>query len=266
MCEVCDFYDTLAPATKSAPALAPSGERTINGYYHSGDAAILARHYPRVGQTTIERIAEFINYPRLLEVAGLVELVERFLEGSFSSIKGVAFNVVSNPLSILFLSPRDNTVHRVKTPETELLHGAMEKMALRRGTLDRINAFLGGQYGVAITYGCSCCGIAVAERDLSTLYASAYYRDREGFGRLFDSDVLTTTGTLFDARSVADVPPAILNASADFGTHEVASYLRFSKAARATLAENPYTPDLSAALEDVRAFLTGATLLSVAAE
>jgi hypothetical protein len=257
MCEVCDFYDKLSPAHKSAPALLCNGERTIHGYYSSGDAAILAQHYPKTGQATIEKIASLINYPRLLEVAGLVELVERYLEGSFSKLRNVAIKVASNPLSILFWSPRDNTVHRVKTRESELLHGAMEKMALRRGSLDRINEFLGITHGMQVTYGCSCCGIAVAKDDVSALYASDYYRDREGFGRLFDSDVLTSSDTLFEGVSVADVPQKILDASADFGQPEVTSYLRFARATKSVLAGNPVTPDLTEARESVRHFLTG---------
>jgi len=72
-------------------------------------------------------------------------------------------------------------------------------------------------WGSATTYGCICCGIAVAASDLPALYASKYYRQREGFGRLFDSDVLTTSGTLFGGVSVADIPQQVLDASVDFG-------------------------------------------------
>ncbi len=266
MCEVCDFYEKLSPAHKSAPALSGSGKRTVHGYYDSGDAIALARQYPRTGQATIEKIASLINSPRLLEVAGLVELVERYLEGSFSAIKGVALKIVSNPLSILFWSPRDNAVHRVKTRESELLHGAMEKMALRRGSLDKINAFLGQTHGLVLTYGCSCCGLAVAKDDLPALYASDYYRDREGFGRLFDSDVLTASDTLFEGVSVAEVPQKILDASADFGQAEVRSYLRFAKAAHAVLEENPVTPDLTDAFREVQHFLIGNAPTKIAAE
>ncbi len=258
MCEVCDFYDKLAQAKKTDPALTTDGRRTIHGYYHEDDAAILAQHYPRVGQETIQDIALLINHPRLLEVAGIVELVERYLEGSFSKLRNVAFKVVSNPLSILYWAPNgDETVHRVKTRESELLHSAMEKMALRRGSLDLINRLLGLQHGVSITYGCSCCGIAVATKDVEALYASDYYRQREGFGRLFDSDVLTTSGALFGGVSVADVPQKVLDASADFGQAEVTSYLRFAAASHEVVAKNAVIPDLAGAFVEVKEFLTG---------
>ncbi|MCA9364508.1 MAG: hypothetical protein KC736_01310 [Candidatus Moranbacteria bacterium] len=264
MCEVCDFYEKLTPAEKANPAI-QKGERTIHGYYDSGDAAILARFYPKTGEELIDKIARLINHPRLLEVAGLVELLERYLEKSFSTIRGVTMNVVSNPLSVLFWSRKNGTVHRVKTKESELLHGAMEKMALRRGSLDEINALLGQQHGVALTYGCSCCGIAVAKDNLPALYTSDYYQQREGFGRLFDSDVLTASGELFEGVSVSDVPQAILDASADFGPREVTSYIRFAKAANAVVEENPVKLDLSAATEEVRKFLLGEDAVAIAA-
>ena len=257
MCKVCDFYNKLVPASKSAPALDETGQRTIYGYFDEEDANILANHYPKVGQETIKKIAGFINHPRLLEVAGLVELIERYLERSFSTIRGVTFEVVSNPLSILFWSTRDKTVHRVKTFETELLHGPMEKMSLRRGSLDAINAFLGNRYGLTLTFGCSCCAIAVSEENLTDLYESDYYRTREGLGRQFDSDVLTTLGQLFEGVSVADVPDRILSASADFGQPEVQSYIRFANAAKECIVANPVTPDQNASLEAARLFLTG---------
>jgi len=267
MCEVCDFYNKLAPAQKADPALTTDGDRTIHGYYHEGDAVILAQHYPRVGQETIEEIAGHINHPRLLEVAGLVEIIERYLEGSFSKLRDVAIKVVSNPLSILYWAPNGNeTVHRVKTHESELLHGAMEKMALRRGSLDLINTMLGRKHGLAVTYGCSCCAIAVASDDLPTLYDSEYYRQREGLGRFFDSDVLTTSGTLFGGVSVADVPQKVLDASADFGQAEVTSYLRFAAACDMVVAENPVTPNFADAIVEAKTFLTGGSTMAVAAE
>lgn len=266
MCEVCDFYSKLKPAHKADAALSTEGARTIHGYYHKNDAAVLAQHYPLVGHETIAEIAGLINHPRLLEVAGLVEIIQRYLEGSFSKLRDVTISVVSNPLSILFWSPSKQTVHRVKTRESELLHGAMEKMALRRGSMDRINELLGRKYGIAVTYGCSCCAIAVAADDLPALYNSAYYKEREGLGRFFDSDVLTTSDTLFGGVSVADVPQKILDASADFGTAEVASYLRFASAAETVVRENPFVPDFSAMLPQAEAFLTGRSTSAIAAE
>lgn len=258
MCAICDFYSSLSPSKKSAPALDGDGKRTIHGYYHEGDAVVLARHYPLTGQETIEKLASFINFPRLLEVAGLAEMIERYLEESFSALRDVAFKIASNPLSLLFWSSKNNAVYRVKTPETELLHGAMEKMALRRGSFDKINDFLGGRYGLALTYGCSCCVIVVAKTDLATLYESQFYHDREGLGRFFDSDVLTASESLFFCSSVADVPPGILAASADFGHAEVQSYLRFAAATGAVMSENPFIPDLTDHLMKAKKFLTGA--------
>lgn len=259
MCDICDFYKKLSPVVKSEPAIEGAMRmRSIHGYYDKGDAAVLAQHYPMVGREAIEKIARLINHPRLLEVAGLVELVERYLEQSFSVLRGVAVKVVSNPLSILFWSPRDKTVHRVKTHETELLHGAMEKMALRRGSLDVINQFLGERYGLVITYGCSCCAIAVGRDDLATLYASEYYQRRETLGRAFDSDVLTGEG-LFGGVSVADVPPRILEATADFGPTEVRSYTRYAAACAAVIQANQVIPDLTRARREAEIFLTGST-------
>jgi len=264
MCEVCDFYDKLEIVKKTNPAITSDGNRTIHGNYHEDDAAILAQYYPRVGEETIKEIASHINQPRLLEVAGLVEVAERYLEGSFSKIRDVAINVVSNPLSILFWSPRGE-VHRVKTRESELLHGAMEKMALRRGSLDLINTLLGRKHGLAVTFGCSCCAIAVASDDLSSLYSSDYYRRREGHGRFFDSDVLTASDTLFAGVSVADVPQQVLDASADFGQPEVMSYLRFAKACEEVITKNVVAQDFTAAIVDVKAFLLGEPAVTVAA-
>jgi hypothetical protein len=267
MCEVCDFYNKLATANKADPALTTDGVRTIHGYYHKDDAVILAERYPLVGQEIIEEIADLINHPRLLEVAGLVEVVERYLEGSFSKLCDVAINIVSNPLSILYWAQNgDETVHRVKTRESELLHGAMEKMALRRGSLDLINALLGRKHGLVVTYGCSCCAIAVASDDLSTLYGSKYYRQREGLGRFFDSDVLTASGTLFSGVSVSDVPQKVLDASADFGQAEVTSYLRFAEACDAVIAGNEVTPDFADAIVEAKVFLTGEKEVAIAAE
>jgi hypothetical protein len=251
-----NFYDKLKVVSKGNPAITTDGVRTIYGNYYDDDAAVLAEYYPRVGQQTIEEIASHINHPRLLEVAGLVEVIERYLESSFSKIRDVAINVVSNPLSILFWSPRGE-VHRVKTHESELLHGAMEKMALRRGSLDQINGLIDRKYGLAVTYGCSCCAIAVASDDLASLYSSDYYRRREGHGRFFDSDVLTASDTLFAGVSVADIPQEVFDASADFGQPEVTSYLRFAQACEKVIAENRVVQDYTDAIVDVRAFLTG---------
>lgn len=266
MCDVCVFDGKLVPAHKSAPALSADGGRTIHGYYHEGDAAVLARHYPRVAAGFIQQIAELINHPRLLEVVGLTELVQRYREGLFSVIRGLTpgIKVASNPLSILYWSSKHETVRRVKTRETELMHGPMEKMSLRQGSLLAINNLLGGTDNLALTFACSCCAMAVSKDALPKLYTSEYYREREGLGRFFDSDVLTTTGGLFEGVSVADVPQGVLSATADFGTAEVESYLRFAAAAQSAVDENLVRPDLKLQLPRARSFLMGQQLPAVA--
>jgi hypothetical protein len=133
----------------------------------------------------------------------------------------------------------------------------MEKMALRRGSLDKINNLLDNLFGATLTYGCSCCGIVVATEDIPALYNSDYYQKREGFGRLWDSDVLTATNGLFSVVSVSEVPDWVLDRSADFGREEVKSYTRFATAAQMAVDENPVKPDLSESHQEVVQFLTG---------
>ena len=255
MCEVCDMYDKLKPEKKPDEALNPDGTRTVWGYYDPGDASVLARHYPNVGAGMIADIAALIHHPRLLEVAGVVEMVERFLEGAFSTIRGVGVALAANPLSVLFWSDKHG-VQRIKTHETELLHGPMEKLALRVGSLRAINQLLNRRYGMQLTFGCSCCAITVATSDLEALYASSYYQEREGFGRQFDSDVLSVSGNLFGGISVADIPQQILAMTADFHQAEVASYLRFAAATSQALDENPVSFNTKESQELVRKFLT----------
>jgi len=253
------MYDKLQPEKKSDEALNPDGTRTVWGYYDSGDASVLARHYPNVGAGMIADIAALIQHPRLLEVAGVVEMVERFLEGAFSTIRGVGVALAANPLSVLFWSNRHGVqrgVQRIKTYETELLHGPMEKLALRVGSLRAINQLLDRRYGMQLTFGCSCCAITVSTSDLEALYASSYYQEREGFGRQFDSDVLSVSGNLFGGISVADIPQQILAMTADFHQAEVASYLRFAAATSQALDENPVSFNTKESQELVRKFLT----------
>lgn len=255
MCEVCDFNSKLQPATKDDAALDDTGARTIWGHYVPSDAAILAEHYPQVGEALITEISQQINHPRLLEVAGVVEMVARYLDGSFSTIRDLTIKLAANPLSILYW---DGTgVRRVKTFETEMLHGPMEKLALRAGNLLKINRLLDNRHGMQITFGCSCCVIAVGTVDLDILYGSSYYNLREGFGRLYDSDVLTASGQLFDGVSVADVPQQILQKTADFHNTEVVSFLRFAQACRDTQLRNRVHPDQDSPLSELRQFLTG---------
>lgn len=255
MCEICDFDNKLKLVTKDDVALDDSGARTIWGHYAPTDAAILAEHYPRVGEELITEISQQINHPRLLEVAGVVEMVERYLEGSFSTIRDLTIRLAANPLSILYWSKEN--VWRVKTFETEMLHGPMEKLALRVGSMLKINHLLDNCHGMQLAFGCSCCVIAVATKDLDTLYDSSYYNLREGFGRLYDSDVLSTSGQLFGGVSVADVPQQILEKTADFHAAEVLSFLRFARACRDTQDRNRIHPDQQSDLPALRQFLTG---------
>ncbi len=266
MCEICDWNSKLKPATKDDEAVHSDGTRTIWGTYAPGDAAILAQSYPRVGAGLIAEIASLIRFPRLLEVAGVVEMVERYLEGSLSNIRDAGVKLAVNPLSLFYWSKGERTVRRVKTVETELLHGPMEKLALRAGSLLGINKLLHERHGLQVTFGCSCCVIAVASRDLTTLYNSPYYQAREGFGRLLDSDVLSVTGQLFDGVSVSDIPKGILALSADFHREEVQSYLRFAAACRQTISENPARHESDKHLLAVQAFLTQPSVKKIAAE
>lgn len=259
MCEICDFNTKLQPASKEDAALDDSGARTIWGHYAPTDAVILSEHYPRVGEALIAEISQQINHPRLLEVAGVVEMVERYLEGSFSTIRDLSIKLAANPLSILYWSGQH--VRRVKTSETEMLHGPMEKLALRAGSMLKINRLLDNHHGMQISFGCSCCVIAVATFDLAELYESSYYNLREGFGRLYDSDVLSTSGQLFSGVSVADVPRQILDKTADFHDTEVTSFLRFAHACRDTKNRNQVHPNQESALPALHQFLTGQSVV-----
>ena len=256
MCKICDWNTKLQPATKNDEAVQSDGTRTIWGTYAPCDATILAQSYPRVGAGLITEIASLIRFPRLLEVAGVVEMAERYLEGSLSNIRDAGIKLAANPLSLFYWSEREQTVRRVKTFETELLHGPMEKLALRTGSMHVINQLLDERHGLQVTFGCSCCVITVASTDLATLYSSPYYQAREGFGRLLDSDVLSVSGQLFAGVSVSDIPDEILALSADFHHEEVRSYQRFATACHQTVRENPARHESDKHLLAVQAFLT----------
>lgn len=251
---------------KDEPAVEPDGQRTIWGTFSPVDATLLGRFYPLVGEDLIQDIANLINFPRLLEVTGVVEMVERYLEGSFSSIRDITIKLAANPLSLFYWDKERKVVRRVKLHETELMHGPMEKLALRDGSLQQINQLLDRRHGIQVTFGCSCCAIAVATENLGTLYQSSYYRAREGFGRLLDSDVLSVSGQLFAGVSVTDIPPAILARSADFHEAEVRSYVRLAAAARTALVENATHHDSATHMPSVRNFLLGPDQLEMAAE
>lgn len=224
--------------TKDHPALHANGNRTIYGYFHPNDIPHLAEAYPLIGAATIARIADAINAPRLLEVTTVLEVVHRYLEGSFSRIRGLSINAVSNPLSVLFWNAEKDRVQRIKTRESELMHGACEKLALRTDGVAKINGILAEVFGLRLAFGCSCCAIVVRSSDAETLFTSEHYRNRETFGRLFDSDVLCVSQDLLEADSVADLPPNILDASSDFHEAEVESYLRFARVNEAVVKAN----------------------------
>lgn len=155
---------------------------------------------------------------------------------------------------------------RVKTHETELLHGPMEKLALRTAGMRKLNRLLDQEFGIQIVAGCSCCKIAVATDDLDVLFESDYYNTRESKGRFFDADVLTVGNSLWDGISVRDVPPAILAASADFGSAEVKSYLRFTEASTEAIVAQRKLGDFGHHAEEARRFLLGEEAELVAVE
>ncbi|HEX4104497.1 MAG TPA: hypothetical protein VHZ04_03445 [Candidatus Paceibacterota bacterium] len=224
--------------TKDHPALHVNGNRTIYGYFDKGDIPRFAETYPLIEEDVVARIADAINAPRLLEVSTILEVVHRYLEGSFSLIRGLSLKAVSNPLSVLFWNEEQERVQRVKTRESELMHGACEKLALRTDGVAKVNEILAETFGLRLAFGCSCCAIVVHRADAEALFASEHYRNRETYGRLFDSDVLCVTGDLLEADSVADLPPDILDASADFHKAEVESYLRFARVNEAVVTTN----------------------------
>jgi hypothetical protein len=230
----------LKAVMKDHPALRANGQRTVYGYFDEGDIPLLAKVYPRIGEDVIARISRAINAPRLLEVTTILEVVHRYLEGSFSKIRGLSINAVSNPLSVLFLN-KEERVQRIKTRESELMHGACEKLALHTDGLEKLNAILDERFGLQLAFGCSCCAIIVKTTDIRTLLDSEHYRMRETAGRDFDSDVLCVTGDLLEADSVADLPSDILNASSDFHEAEVDSYLRFAKVNEMVVTTNIVT-------------------------
>lgn len=219
----------MTPIMKDNPALLANGNRTIYGYFDKGDIPHLAEAYPLIGGDAIASIADAINAPRLLEVTTILEVVHRYLEKSFSQIRGLCIKAVSNPLSVLFWNEKEGRVQRIKTRESELMHGACEKLALRTDGVAKVNQILAESFGLRLVFGCSCCAIVVNAEDAVTLFSSDHYRNRETYGRLFDSDVLCVTGDLLEADSVADLPPGILDASSDFHEAEVESYLRFAR-------------------------------------
>lgn len=255
MCNVCDFYQRATRASVSNPAINQDRTRTIWGDFVPEDAVSLATFYPLVGKELIIEIAHLIRAPRLLEVVGVTEMLERWLSGEHSHVTGVDVPIVINPFSILFWSEKHRRPMRVKTTETELMHGPMEKLSLCQRSLRDINRLLDTRFGVQLTFLCSCASIMVQTSDLDRLYDSYYYNEREELGRRYDTDRLTMTGDVLTNVSVADVPAELLAKTADFGPAEVASYLRLAQAARVTVALQSVTAEPSNMAERARKFL-----------
>ncbi len=148
---------------KDNPALLANGNRTIYGYFDKGDIPHLAEAYPLIGGDAIARIADAINAPRLLEVTTILEVVHRYLEKSFSQIRGLSIKAVSNPLSVLFWNEKEGRVQRIKTRESELMHGACEKLALRTDGVAKVN-----QNPCGIVRSAACYSVAPVARSSST--------------------------------------------------------------------------------------------------
>lgn len=83
-------------------------------------------------------------------------------------------------------------------------------MALRSKTLQEINLFFDKIFGMQIVFACSCGVGMVNSKDVEKLLNSQYYCQREGYGRMFDSDVLGNQGNLFMADSIDLVPKELL--------------------------------------------------------
>ncbi|HVU75710.1 MAG TPA: hypothetical protein VHD38_02665 [Candidatus Paceibacterota bacterium] len=246
----------LTAVQKGNPALRADGNRTVYGYFDEGDIPLLAKEYPMIGEAVIAKIASAINAPRLLEVTTVLEVTHRYIEGTFSRIRGLGIHAVSNPLSVLFFNQKERRVQRIKTRESELMHGACEKLALHTDGVNKVNDILKESFGLQIAFGCSCCAIIVKTADIPALFASKHYRMRETAGRNFDSDVLCVSGDLFSAGSVSDLPAGILDNSSDFHEEEVESYLRFARINDMVVARNVVSahPPVD---EELIEFLTG---------
>lgn len=222
--------------------------RTIHGYMLAEDIAVICREYPEVPRDFVEMLVErdadhveLIPAPRLLEVLVVMELTTRWLRDEYSKIReGIpeGLRIVANPLSIL--SFVDDVVQRVVAVETELMHKAAEKLALRTGALEKINEALDKRFGMQLAYGCSCCALAFATKDREAVLATPYYVKREQMGRHWDSDVLAALGRLHGPMRIGDVPQVFLDGSVDFGETEVMSYTRFARVAQACIDEHPH--------------------------
>jgi|AntAceMinimDraft_13_1070369.scaffolds.fasta_scaffold12604_2 hypothetical protein len=227
MCISCELekIEGINTIGTSNPAIDDTGHRTIWGPYVERDFEKIYSKYNTLSRKQLRKYISFFFEPRLSEILGPLELLQRMSEKSFSKIRGITFDLAYNPLSILTM--KDNKIIRIKTQESEVLHKSMEKLALRWKTLQEINIFFDRIFGVQIIFACSCGVGMVYSKNMKELLESEYYCQREGYGRMFDSDVLGKQGNLFFAESIDLVPKELLTISRDVGTEEVSSYHRY---------------------------------------
>ncbi len=244
----------LVQTKKTEPAITKTNHRTIWGPLVESDIPYLVKFYPIFSEGEMRNYVKLFFQPRLSEVVGPLELAYRMINGFYSRIKGLNLKVAYNPLSVL--SMIENRIVRVKTTESELLHKSMEKLALRTKTMLGINSLFKEKFNLQIAFACSCGVGAVKNEDVSLFLDSQYYMNREGNGRLYDSDVLSVDGNLFHCNSITEVPKSILEASADVGQREVESYVRYYNCVNQIITDNPAIIDLSVK-ETTKDFFTG---------
>lgn len=258
MSKLSEFYASLTQVRRPNAAVDTDGMRTVHGILDARDVPILAQRYPNVGAEAIKEIATCIGSPRLLEVVSVVESLERWLTGSFSTLPGIDFHVVNAPLQLFLSSPINGQIQRIYATETELRHGAIEHLKMRDGAMQLINELLHRRYELTLTSGCNCTDCLLPTDDLKRWFGSDYYEGRERIGRQNDSDMPHVT--VFEGISVAEIPVEVLEATVDFGSAEVASYLRFAEACHAVVEGNRVFPDTEAAANRARAFLAQGTI------
>jgi len=141
MCISCELekIEGINTIGTSNPAIDDTGHRTIWGPYVERDFEKIYSKYNTLSRKQLRKYISFFFEPRLSEILGPLELLQRMSEKSFSKIRGITFDLAYNPLSILTM--KDNKIIRIKTQESEVLHKSMEKLALRWKTLQEINIF-----------------------------------------------------------------------------------------------------------------------------
>lgn len=227
MCVKCDLKEIkgISSISTSYPAIDSHGNRTIWGPYVEKDFEKIHSKYNVLSAKDLRKYIGFFFEPRLSEILGPLELLQRMTEKSFSKIRGINFDIAYNPLSIFTM--KDEKIIRIKTKESEVLHKSMEKLALRSKTLEEFKPFFDKLFGIQIVFACSCGVGAVKTNDLQAFMESEFYCQREGYGRMYDSDVLGSQGSLFLAESIDLVPTDLLKNSRDVGKGEVSSYHRY---------------------------------------